>query len=515
MSEARLQEALLALAASERRERALRASSEALLLGVEMLEEADTTEELERAIRGAFLRAIPATECFVLHGQNGVLASPAGELVLPDGELVARARKRGVINLYDFQRTTEATRTQGADRFRAMLLVPLEWFGNTGLVVLVHGKRGAFSAEHARTAGRLRRFAEIAAGRLARLARAREMALDAQLARLERLLDLVPAGVFLVDHQGAPKLANREARRLFDPLDGWRALRAHLAAQEHGPLRVALGTRSVAIAARATAEGWVGVARDLTDIERWRRRIEHTERLASLVRMAGGIAHDFNNQLMAVLGGLQLLREMLGEEQEEARELLALVEEATRTMARLSRRMLLFTGVAHASTRRVDLARLARKIVEQAQDALAPGVALRLTHAGEAVAAADADQVTEAATALLDNAVEAVAEHGGEVRIATGEMQADAQMLEAAPVRAEDAAPGRYVFIEVTDDGRGIAEENLEHIFEPFFSTKFAGRGLGLAVVLGVARAFGGFVQVENRPGKGARFRLCLPRQTS
>ena len=111
---------------------------------------------------------------------------------------------------------------------------------------------------------------------------------------------------------------------------------------------------------------------------------------------------------------------------------------------------------------------------------------------------------------LVINAADAVGDRDGEITIVTGAMHADPTLL-ARCVSGADRQPGDYVFLEVRDNGTGMTPEVRAKIFNPFFTTKFAGRGLGLAATLGIVRSHDGALQVESAPGQGSSFRLLLP----
>jgi CheY-like chemotaxis protein len=122
----------------------------------------------------------------------------------------------------------------------------------------------------------------------------------------------------------------------------------------------------------------------------------------------------------------------------------------------------------------------------------------------------DDTQLRQVVLNLVVNAGEAMAGTGGRIEVITRFVELESEdivTLQGAP----DLGPGRYVMLEVADDGPGMKEETRRRVFEPFFSTKLSGRGLGLAAVLGIVRAHGGGIGVESRPGTGTRFRVVLP----
>jgi CheY-like chemotaxis protein len=123
---------------------------------------------------------------------------------------------------------------------------------------------------------------------------------------------------------------------------------------------------------------------------------------------------------------------------------------------------------------------------------------------------ADAVQLRQILMNLVLNASEALDDQSGTVVVETGVIHADAAYL-AATRSFSELPPGRYVHLEVGDTGRGMTPEVRERIFDPFYTTKFTGRGLGLAAVLGIVRGHGGALRVESEVGVGTQFRLLLP----
>src|SRR5690242_1677906 len=111
---------------------------------------------------------------------------------------------------------------------------------------------------------------------------------------------------------------------------------------------------------------------------------------------------------------------------------------------------------------------------------------------------------------LLINASEAVGEREGHINLSTGVRWVDRKYL-ASTYLAPDLPEGKYVYLEVTDNGSGMDSETLGKIFDPFFTTKFTGRGLGLAAVLGIVRGHKGALKVTSQPGQGTTFSILLP----
>jgi len=243
---------------------------------------------------------------------------------------------------------------------------------------------------------------------------------------------------------------------------------------------------------------------------RFDRKLRETQRLESLGLLAGGIAHDFNNMLVAVLGGAALAQAELPADS-PTRRLLEDVEQAARRASDLCRQLLAYSGRGQSVVERVDLSRLVSEMAELLRVSISKKVELRLDLANDLPPVeADPIQLRQVVMNLLTNASESVGGGGGVVRVATGTRTCDAATLRACVLDASEG-PGQYALLEITDTGAGMDEATLQNIFEPFFSTKGTGRGLGLAGVLGIVRGHRGAVQVESQPGRGTAFRVLLP----
>lgn len=250
-----------------------------------------------------------------------------------------------------------------------------------------------------------------------------------------------------------------------------------------------------------------GVLSALMQRVRTEERLAHAQRLEAIGRLTGGIAHDFNNLLTVVSGNLQLAA-LQCPRQPAVKRLLAQAQRAVDSAADLTGKLLSFARRQHLQPQRVDLEALLTDLVELLKRTLGSSIAIALrVAAGLPVLFIDRAQLEAALLNLALNARDAL--HAG------GQILIEARALELAPeeARREDLRPGQFLALSVTDNGSGIPAELLEHVFEPFFSTKPAGEGngLGLSMVYGFARQSGGNVRVESEPGKGTRIELLLP----
>lgn len=240
------------------------------------------------------------------------------------------------------------------------------------------------------------------------------------------------------------------------------------------------------------------------------RRFLQGQKLESLGALTGGIAHDFNNLLMIINGNLEMMRDGLGEESmllEYAGEM----GDACRRAAELTQQMLAYSGKAHFMTREIDLNDLVRKNAELIRSTLPRTIALAIECAPNLPQVmADKGQMHQIIINLLTNAAEAIGEVPGTVTLKTGCARFDAKAL--AGNRVDAPVPeGDYVFIEVADTGCGMDEEILSRIFEPFYSTKFTGRGLGMSAVLGIVKAHHGALLIDTEQNVGSTFKILFP----
>jgi PAS domain S-box-containing protein len=260
-----------------------------------------------------------------------------------------------------------------------------------------------------------------------------------------------------------------------------------------------------------------GATQDITErkaTEQERRhldaRMQHAQKLESLGVLAGGIAHDFNNLLMSVMGNADLALLELAPSS-AARES---VEEIKRTAARaadLCRQMLAYSGRGKTIVEAVDLSEVVEEMSHMLDVSISKRAVLNKNLARPLPAVcADVTQLRQVVMNLITNASEALGEADGAICVSTGASECARSQLADAYV-ADEFADGLHVFIEVTDTGCGMDGETQARIFDPFYTTKFTGRGLGLAAVLGIIRGHKGAIRVESTPGKGTSIRVLLP----
>ncbi len=250
--------------------------------------------------------------------------------------------------------------------------------------------------------------------------------------------------------------------------------------------------------------------RSATEREKLEQQMQHTQKLESLGVLAGGIAHDFNNLLTGIVGSADLAGLTLTGNH-PAQGHLSVVREASQRATELCQQMLAYSGRGSFKVEPMNLSRMAARMGGLLRVSVSKNVELALHLADDLPAVeADAVQVRQILLNLVVNASEAMADRGGRLEVTTGVRHYTPPDLDSPYVNYALPA-GEYVFLRVSDTGCGMEEETLTCLFDPFFSTKFAGRGLGLAAVLGIVRGHSGSIRVDSTVGRGTTFEVLLP----
>ena len=259
------------------------------------------------------------------------------------------------------------------------------------------------------------------------------------------------------------------------------------------------------------------VSMDITELkqaERERRALEtqvqHVQKLESLGVLAGGIAHDFNNLLTGILGNADLALHVLpGQSPAELH--LRRLHVAARRAADLCRQMLAYSGRGSLLVAPLSLNDVVHEMTHMLDVSVSKKASLSFELGDELPAVkADASQVGQVVMNLLTNASEAIGDQVGVITVRTGVMSPTAADLSenCTELPLEES---RYAFLEVRDTGCGMAPEVVERMFDPFYTTKFTGRGLGLAAVLGIVRGHRGGIKVNSTPGRGTTVKVLFP----
>lgn len=240
------------------------------------------------------------------------------------------------------------------------------------------------------------------------------------------------------------------------------------------------------------------------------RKMQEAQRLEGLGMLAGGIAHDFNNLLTAMLGHASLASMKIPEDSPLASHLAAIEVAAVRATD-LCRQMLIYTGRRKPEYIRIEIAALLQEMLSLLAVSVGKSCRLELTPStGAHFVNGDAAQIRQVLLNLVVNAADAIGPARGLITAGVQALKLDEAALRGLRFSA-DAQPGDFVEITVKDTGCGMTSDVLSRIFDPFFSTKFTGRGLGLAAVASIIRHHRGALHVESTVGAGTEFHVFFP----
>ncbi len=377
--------------------------------------------------------------------------------------------------------------------------------------------------------------------------RTQEQALRESEERFRTLWAASPIGIRLTDAQGASIFANPRLLELFDCTleeflaEHWRERlhpddRERIALAGKNAVRNECDTRDeyrllcpsgrvrylrATVAAVRTPDGrfsgHVGAIEDITQeteiaIERTQMesQLRQTQKLESLGVLAGGIAHDFNNLLVGVLTNASIALLDLPVTS-PARETVLNIERAAQRAADLTRQLLAYSGKGRFIIEPVSLSDLASEMLQLLKTVVSKRATLTLDLADELpLVKGDATQLRQILMNLITNASDSLNERNGEILLRTRVATVD-RTTPSATTFGGPLLPGLYVVMDVIDSGSGMADQTLQRIFDPFYTTKFTGRGLGLAATLGIVRGHGGAVMVASTVGVGTTFSLYFP----
>jgi PAS domain S-box-containing protein len=263
--------------------------------------------------------------------------------------------------------------------------------------------------------------------------------------------------------------------------------------------------------ARGEIIGIIGASFDVTDQKKLEEQFLQAQKMEAVGRLAGGVAHDFNNLITAILGYADLVQESF-DPQDPRRDDVAQIARAGQRAADLTRQLLTFARRQASAARMIDLNELVSHLGRLLARLIGDNILLGTQLAADLwPVLADAAQIEQVVLNLAVNARDAMP-RGGRLAIRT----ANVDVRDEATGLDVGLAPGEYVLLTVTDTGVGMDEATLEHLFEPFYTTKEPGRGtgLGLATCYGIVKQARGHIAASSVPGQGSTFYVWLPRAT-
>ena len=249
----------------------------------------------------------------------------------------------------------------------------------------------------------------------------------------------------------------------------------------------------------------VGSVQDITERRLLEERLIEAQKLESIGRLAGGVAHDFNNMLTAIFGNLQFAQDAAS--LEEARPKIETALIAAERSAALTAQLLAFARRQVIEPKVLSPNDLIRRLDTMFRRAIGEQVQVVLSLSARGRVRAGESQLEQVVMNLVTNARDAMPS-GGVLKIETRDVTLDQAYADGEP----DVQPGPHVLLAVSDTGPGIPAEALPHLFEPFFTTRSGGTGLGLATCYGIVKQSDGHLSVASDPERGTTFKVYLPR---
>jgi PAS domain S-box-containing protein len=358
--------------------------------------------------------------------------------------------------------------------------------------------------------------------------------------RFKTLIEFAPDAIITVDSMGRINLVNVQAERLFgykrDELFGEKIEiliperfhnkhLQHRASYSASPRLRPMGANTelfalhkngsefpveISLSPISTEEGnfIITTIRDITEKKKMNAQLLRVQRMESIGTLAGGIAHDLNNILTPILMGLDLLNKRTKEE--SSKNLIKTLELAAERGADMVKQILLFAKGADGERAEINIKQIVRDIEKLVSDTFPKSIAIEIIIQDDLwTLTGDSTQIYQVLINLCLNARDAILPNKGKITVELSNVNIDDYYSRMH----FNVAPGQYVCLNVTDTGKGIAQELLDRIFEPFFTTKEVGKGtgLGLSTSLGIVKSHQGFMNVYSEVGNGTTIKTYLP----
>jgi signal transduction histidine kinase len=254
--------------------------------------------------------------------------------------------------------------------------------------------------------------------------------------------------------------------------------------------------------------GHIGTISDTTDLRRSHEQLLAAQKLESLGVLAAGIAHDFNNMLGTIFADADLALSDISPGNPVAANITRIKTVAVRA-SEIVKLLLIYAGGTDVSMEDIDLSAVVEEMIQLLKGSLSKDATLETDLSTNLpLLHANAGQIRQVVFNLIMNASEALEGRAGTIDISTSQIYLSQTTAWNCGL---DLPPGDYVRLLVKDTGCGVLEESRSKIFDPFYTTKFLGRGLGLAVVQGILRSHHGGISLVSSPGAGSTFEILLP----
>ncbi len=254
--------------------------------------------------------------------------------------------------------------------------------------------------------------------------------------------------------------------------------------------------------------GWISIVRDLTERRRFELRLQQAQKMEAIGTLAGGIAHDFNNILFPMLGFAEILKEDIPRESPLHNHISEILKAALRARE-LVRQILTFSRQAEHEVRPLRLQPILKEVVKLLGASIPKTIDIQTQINPDCgFVSADPTQIHQIIMNLATNAYHAMQVSGGQLTIKLNQME-----MASKPLGVDVLSPGTYALLQVIDSGEGIKKQDLDKVFDPYFTTKSKdkGTGLGLSVVQGIVKTFHGDIQIYSEPGRGTQVNVYLP----